>query len=82
MLYILFRPAAGVRLMSLPGWNRERIADAIMLLAESPRPRNARKIPGGGYSFDIWVGQTRVLYRIIRNDRDKEDIGIIILRIA
>ncbi|MCH7698277.1 MAG: type II toxin-antitoxin system RelE/ParE family toxin [Chloroflexi bacterium] len=81
MLYILFREAAGMRLMSLHGWDRERIADAIMLLADSPRPPKARRMKGRGNAYDIWVGKTRVLYQITRNGPE-EDVAITILRIS
>jgi mRNA-degrading endonuclease RelE of RelBE toxin-antitoxin system len=80
VLYILFRPAAGARLISLHGWERERIADAIMLLADLPRPPNARIMKGRGNSYDIWVGKTRILYQIFQ-DGSGEDVGITILRI-
>ena len=81
MLLVSFRPAAGERLMSMYSWERERISDAILRLADSPRPPNARRVGRRGQAYDIWVATTRVFYRIVRDD-DDEDVGVIIMRIA
>lgn len=81
MLYLSFRPAAGERLMSLHGWERERLSDAIIRLAESPRPPNARRVGRRGQAYDVWVATTRVFYRVVRDD-DNRDVGLVIMRIA
>ena len=64
--------------MSLYGWERERIADAIFLLSGDARPRNARRLQRQMY--EVWVGEARVLYRIVRNRG--QDIGLIVTRIS
>jgi len=79
VLYILFRPAAGRQILSLYGWERERIADTVVLLSDEPRPPGARRLQR--QTYEIWAGESRVLYRIIRNDHD-EDIGLIITRVS
>ena len=74
MLYVLLRPRAGRRLINLPGWERQRVADEILLLSDEPRPRRAKRLHGETY--ELWVGDIRVLYRIF------EDVGVIIQKIS
>ena len=60
---IELRPAALRTLRKLDPQVRRRIQGAIALLAEDPRPPNARKLKGRD-AFRIRTGSYRVIYTI------------------
>ncbi len=65
MTYRIFLRPAGVRdLDSLPTNVRERVEQAITLLAENPRPHGSRKLAGFENEWRLRVGDYRILYVI------------------
>jgi mRNA interferase RelE/StbE len=60
---IELRPAAVRALRRMAHADRERIRAAIALLAEDPRPPNARRLAGRD-GYRVRVGDYRVLYTI------------------
>ncbi len=65
------------QLGKLPRNDQVRIARAISLLAETPRPRGCRKLTGYEDIFRIRVGTYRVIYSV-----EQAEILIIILKIG
>ena len=65
------------QLGKLPRDDQVRIARAISLLAENPRPRGCRKLTGYEDIFRIRVGTYRVIYSV-----EQSEILIIILKIG
>jgi mRNA interferase RelE/StbE len=60
---IEIRPAAMRSLRKLDPQVRPRIQGAIALLAEDPRPPNARKLRGRD-AYRVRVGNYRIIYKI------------------
>ena len=65
------------QLRKLPRSDQERIVQAILPLAQDPRPRGARKLSGYDDVFRIRVGHYRILYSV-----SSETLVIIILKIG
>ncbi len=81
MLLLRLTGGAAFSLLSLPGWERERVSDAIVLLTVDPRPEFSRTLPGvPGEALEVWVGERRVQYRVYKDDAD-EDRVVSVLRI-
>ena len=59
--------SAEKRLGAVPRADQKRLAQAMLALAEEPRPRGARKLTGYEDVFRIRVGRYRVLYSIEEN---------------
>lgn len=74
-------PAADRELEKLKGRIRrqdfERLRDAVVGLAEEPRPQGVRKIKGAEKAYRIRVGNYRVVYELY----DSENL-ILILQVA
>ena len=66
-------------MFSLPGWERERVADALLLLTADPRPPFATRLEQfTGEAFEIWVGsERRVRYRVYKDDA-RDDLAVVI----
>ncbi len=79
MLILQLTGRATFSLLSLPGWERERISDALILLTTDPRPPTARALTHlDGEAFEIWVGSERRLhYRIYKNDSDEDSVVMV-----
>lgn len=78
MLLLRLTVAAAFLLLSLPGWERERISDAIVLLTTDPRPPFARHIADTpGEAFEIWVGERRVEYRVYKDDDNIDQMVLV-----
>lgn len=82
MLLLSLTGGAALSLLMLPGWERERISDAVLLLVADPRPPNAARLRHVfGEAYEIWVGsERRVRYRIYKDDSG-EDRVVAVLRI-
>jgi mRNA interferase RelE/StbE len=65
------------QLGKLPAEDRRRIVQAILPLAEDPRPRGCRKLSGYDDVFRIRVGRYRVIYSV-----EAGRLVIIILKIG
>ena len=57
-------PAAARRLRKLDPSARVRVAAAIDLLADTPRPPGAKKLVGGDQEWRVRTGDHRVVYEI------------------
>jgi len=64
---IQFKSSAWKAFNKLEGEARGRIAEAVMSLAENPRPRKARKLSGKGDFYRIRAGDYRVIYEVREN---------------
>ena len=81
MLFLQLTGGAAFALLALPGWERERISDALIMLIADPRPPFATKLPDlRGEAFEIWVGERRVRYRVFKDD-DEVDQVVLVLEI-
>ena len=69
--------SAEKQLRKLPREEQERIVQAILPLAQNPRPRGARKLSGYDEVFRIRVGRYRILYSV-----SSGTVVIIILKIG
>jgi hypothetical protein len=79
MLFVRLVGGAAFALLSLPGWERERVSDAILLLSTDPRPPFATRIqPEQGESFEIWVGERRVHYSVFKDDIGDDQVVVIL----
>ena len=65
------------QLRKLPRSEQQRIVQAILPLAQNPRPRGARKLSGYDDVFRIRVGHYRILYSV-----SSAALVIIILKIG
>ena len=66
-------------LIGLPGWQRERVSDALVLLTLEPRPKPTgeplRDVPGEALSISI--GERTAHYKVYKDD-DGDDIGVVV----
>lgn len=69
---IELRPAALRALRKLDPQNRGRVQGVISLLAEDPRPPNARKLKGRD-TLRVRVGSYRVIYTV------KDDVLLVVV---
>ena len=60
---IRIRPAAVRALRAIARADRERVQAAIALLAQDPRPPNARRLTGRP-GYRVRVGDNRILYTV------------------
>jgi hypothetical protein len=68
VLFLQLSGAAAFTLMGLPGWERERISDALVLLTADPRPESAMRLTNApGEAFEIWIGERRVKYAVYKD---------------
>ena len=67
-------------LIDLPGWERERVADALVLLTFQPRPRGASGLELEGEALEIAIGERSVRYKVYKDDEDHE-LVIVVFRI-
>jgi len=58
--------SAEKQLRALDRVDQQRLAKAMLALAEDPRPRGAKKLSGYEDVFRIRVGRYRVLYSVAR----------------
>lgn len=65
------------QLRKLARTDQRRVVDAILPLADDPRPRRSRKLSGYDDVFRIRVGRYRVLYSV-----SNRELVIIILKIG
>ena len=79
MLILRLTGSAALALLSLAGWERERISDALVLLTTDPRPPNARRLTNlAGEAFEIWVGgERRVHYRVYKDDSGEDSVVMV-----
>jgi len=56
--------SAEKQLRKLPRKEQTRVVEAILPLADNPRPLGARKLSGYADVFRIRVGQYRILYSV------------------
>ena len=82
MLILWLTGSSAFALFSLPGWERERISDTLLLLTADPRPPFAGKLEQfAGEAFEIWVGsEKRVRYRVYKDDGDN-DLAVVVFGI-
>lgn len=59
-----FTAAAARQVRKLPRPARDRVLDAIDGLADSPRPRGAKKLVGEQTAWRIRIGDYRVIYDV------------------
>ena len=64
---IQFKTSAWKVFRKLQGEVRGRVAEAILGLAEDPRPPNAKKLSGKADYYRVRVGDYRVIYEIHEN---------------
>lgn len=69
--------SAEKQLRALDREDQQRLAKAMLALAEEPRPRGAKKLSGYEDVFRIRVGRFRVLYSVAR-----KRLVILILKIG
>ena len=69
--------SAEKQLRKLPRSDQERVVQAILPLAQNPRPRGARKLSGYDDVFRIRAGRYRILYSV-----SSGTLVIIILKIG
>ncbi len=69
--------SAEKQLQTLRRDDQQRLATAMLALAEDPRPRGSKKLPGYEDVFRIRVGRFRVLYSVA-----KKRLVILILKIG
>ncbi len=69
--------SAEKQLRALHREDQQRLAKAMLALAEDPRPRDAKKLSGYEDVFRIRVGRFRVLYSVA-----KKRVVIVILKIG
>lgn len=69
--------SAEKQLRALDRVDQQRLAKAMLALAEEPRPRGAKKLSGYEDVFRIRVGRFRVLYSVAR-----KRLVILILKIG
>ena len=69
--------SAEKQLRALDRVDQQRLAEAMLALAEDPRPRGAKKLSGYEDVFRIKVGSFRVLYSVAR-----QRLVILILKIG
>ena len=79
MLFLQLTGGAAFALLALPGWERERISDALIMLIADPRPPFATTLPAlPGEAFEIWVGsEHRLHYRVYKDDAGT-DLAIVV----
>ena len=70
-------PAAARQLRKLDASARVRVAAAIDLLADTPRPPGAKKLVGGAGEWHVRTGNYRIVYEI----RD-EVLSVLVVRVA
>ena len=82
MLILWLTGSSAFSLFALPGWERERISDALLLLTADPRPPFARRLRRlGGEAFEVWAGsERRVRYRLYKDDAN-DDLAIVVFGI-
>ncbi len=66
---IIFRPAAGRDLVSLPKNATERIDNRLRELVDNPRPSGVKKIEGEESLYRIRVGDFRIVYTVDDNSQ-------------
>ena len=66
-------------LLTLSGWERERVSDALLLLTTDPRPEFASRLTHlQGEAFEIWVGSERkIRYRVYKDDGG-DDVAVVV----
>jgi mRNA interferase RelE/StbE len=69
--------SAEKRLRTLPRDDQDRLAKAMLALAEEPRPRGSRKLSGYDDVFRVRVGSYRILYSL-----EQRRLVILILKIG
>ena len=69
--------SAEKRLRTLPRDDQERLAKAMLALAEEPRPRGSRKLSGYDDVLRVRVGSYRILYSLA-----EKRLVILILKIG
>lgn len=69
--------SAEKQLRTLSREDQQRLAEAMLALAEDPRPRGSKKLSGYEDIFRIRVGRFRVLYSVA-----KKRLVILILKIG
>jgi hypothetical protein len=78
MIFLRLTGAAAFSLLSLPGWERERVADAVLLLTTDPRPPFTRRLAEvTGEAFEVWVGERRIEYRVYKDDENIDQIVLV-----
>ncbi|MFN3800622.1 type II toxin-antitoxin system RelE family toxin [Belliella pelovolcani] len=71
---IVVSKSASKELLKLPKKVNNKIINAILLLADNPRPSGAKKLPGLSENWRIRIGDYRVIYAI------SEEISIVDIR--
>jgi mRNA interferase RelE/StbE len=73
---LFFQPRAEKALLKAPRDMQARLREAILALAESPRPHGAKKLKGERDTWRVRVGDWRVVY--VPNDDAKAVIVTVI----
>lgn len=83
MLFLRLTDGALVSLIGLPGWERERVSDALVLLMLEPRPKPfSQKLSGTrGEALKVSIGERGAHYRIYKDD-DDNDVGIFVFVVS
>lgn len=74
---IRFKASALKAFRKLHGEKRGRVAEAILRLAEEPRPTGSRKISGRRGLYRIRIGDYRVIYEV-----QHEVLVVLIIKVA
>lgn len=61
---VIIMPQARKDLDAFSGKLISRFEEVIMGFSEEPRPRNSKKLSGGGARWRVRVGEYRILYEI------------------
>ncbi len=69
MYRVNLRPAARRDLSRIPSRDADRLEQAIVRLAQEPRPGGTRKLQGEGNTYRLRVGPYRVLYEVFDLDQ-------------
>lgn len=67
MYQVIIQPAAQRQIRKLPRQEQVPIAQAILGLADNPRPDGVKKLQGSKDLYRIRVGNYRIIYQILDN---------------
>ncbi len=83
MLILWLTGGSAYSLLTLPVWERERLADALVLLTTDPRPPFAGNLAHlTGDALEIWVGsERRIRYRVYKDD-EGDDVAVVVFEIV
>lgn len=80
-LYLKLTDGAAVGLIGLPGWERERVSDALVLLMIEPRPKPfvEELHDVRGEALRLYIGERKAQYAVYKDQDD--DVGIVVFSV-